>query len=88
MLRSRVPASLLVFAAAVVFGAVALVTHAAVLLAVLRAPELSRAWRLCALLPPITPVAAWRCGRRAAAIAWCVAVAVYVVIRIAGRALD
>jgi hypothetical protein len=82
-----VPASLVTFVAAVVLGAVALVVHVAVWLAVMRAPELSRAWRLGALLPPITPIAAWRAGKRKAAVAWCVLVAAYVVVRVIGGAL-
>lgn len=78
------PGSLVAFVAAVLFGAVALVVHLAVLVAVLGAPELSRAWKLGALLPPITPVAAWRSGRRFAAVAWGVSVAAYVVARVVG----
>ena len=81
------PASLVAFVAAVVLGAVALVAHVAVWLTVLRAPEVSRAWRVLALLPPITPIAAWRAGRRKAAVAWCVAVAAYVVARVVGGVL-
>ncbi len=81
------PASLFAFVAAVLFGAVALVAHVAVWLAVQKAPELSRAWRWGALLPPVTPVAAWRSGKRKTAVAWCVAVAAYVAVRFVGASL-
>lgn len=77
-------ASLVAFVAAVILGAVALVVHLAVLSAVLRAPELSRAWRLGALLPLVTPIAAWRSGRRFAALAWGATILAYVVARLVG----
>ena len=78
------PGSLFAFAGAVLFGAVALVVHLAVLLTVWRAPELSRIWHYAALLPPVTPIAAWRSGRRFAAVAWAAAVSVYVAVRLVG----
>ncbi len=82
--EARVPGSLFAFAGAVLFGAVALVVHLAVLLSVWRAPELSRTWHYAALLPPVTPIAAWRSGRRFAAIAWAASVSAYVAVRIVG----
>lgn len=81
------PGSLVAFVAAVIFGAVAFVVHLAVLFTVLRAPELSRAWRYGALLPLVTPVAAWRSGRRGAAVVWGVALLAYLLVRVVGAVL-
>lgn len=62
-------------------GASALVLHLALLIRTARAPGLSRAMRVLAWLPPVTPVIAWRAGARVRAAAWAVSVAVYCVVR-------
>ncbi len=76
-----VPPSLHALLAAVLLGAAALVVHLAVWRRVARASSTTRAWRLLALLPPLTPIAAWRAGLRGAALAWVVAVALYLAVR-------
>jgi hypothetical protein len=81
-----VPPSLKALLAAVVLGAAAVVVHLAVWLRVARAAQTTRAWRWLALVPPLTPIAAWRAGLRGAAVAWCVAVVLYAAVRLLASA--
>jgi hypothetical protein len=53
-----------------VVGAVLLLVHVALLARAVRAKQLRREWRLAALLPPLTPVVAWKAGARALALLW------------------
>jgi hypothetical protein len=77
-----VPPSLKALIAAVVLGAAAVVVHLAVGLCAARAASATRAWRWLAFVPLFTPIAAWRVGLRGAAVAWVVAVALYVLVRL------
>ena len=77
-----VPPSLKALIAVVVLGAAAVVVHLAVWRRVARAESTTRAWRWLALVPPLTPLAAWRSGLRGAAVAWVVAVGLYVAARL------
>ncbi len=70
-------------AAAIVLGAVVLLVHLATLWGVLRS-SLRPHWKGLALLPPLTPVAAWRAGQRKTAWAWLVSVAAYGLVRLVG----
>ncbi len=76
------PPSLKALVAVVVLGAAAVVVHLAVWRRVARAEATTRAWRWLALVPPLTPIAAWRAGLRVPAVVWVVAVALYVLARL------
>jgi len=68
--------------AVTVLGAAALVAHLAALWHVLRAKGLDVRWKWAALLPPVTPIAAWRGGKRVACVAWVVLLVAYLVVRV------
>ncbi|MEM1413453.1 MAG: hypothetical protein AAGH15_01065 [Myxococcota bacterium] len=57
------------FLASVGLGWAALMTHGVALWQALLGP-LSAGWKLAALLPPLTPVACWRGGKKVTAGVW------------------
>lgn len=62
-----------------------IVAHAALTLRVLRDRSLTARQRALALVPPVTPVVAWKSGIRAGVILWSVLMAVYVGLQIAAQ---
>ena len=47
-----------------------LVVHVRLLTRTLRSPQLSHLWRALSIVPPCTPIAAWRVGRRGLCVVW------------------
>jgi hypothetical protein len=64
-----------------VLGAVLLLVHIALLVRAVRAKQLRREWRLLALLPPATPLVAWKAGARALALFWAALLISYAILR-------
>jgi hypothetical protein len=80
-----VPWSLVHFVAAVVTGAALAVAHLSLVLTVVRDRRLVTAWKMAALLlPPVTPLAAWRSHHRRSALIWLVCVVAYALTRWVG----
>jgi hypothetical protein len=65
----------------VLLGAAFGVLHVSVCLHAMRAPALPAALRWLAWLPPLTPVAGFRCGARVLSLLWCIVVCAYLVLR-------
>jgi hypothetical protein len=68
----------------VLVGAAWLFVHVFVVWLVVRRPEVTRARRLLALLPPAAPFIAWSRGARTAPVAWLTLGALYLVLRLSG----
>jgi hypothetical protein len=68
----------------IVTGAAWLFVHVVALYLVLRADGLERGWKAASLVPLVTPIAAWKAKKQAAAVAWVVCGAVYLVLRALG----
>lgn len=66
----------------ILVGACFGVVHMVTLWQGLRAEALGWRWRLLALLPPVTPVVAWRGGRRVAPGLWCATLVLYIGLRL------
>jgi hypothetical protein len=64
-----------------VLGALLLLVHLALLVRAVRAKQLRREWRLAALLPPLTPLVAWKAGARALAVLWAALLISYAILR-------
>jgi hypothetical protein len=78
-------ASLIAFLIAVtVLGAALAIAHLALLVAVWRAPEVTRRDRWLALVPVLLPWVAWRSGRRLGAVTWAALLVAYIVVRLVG----
>ncbi len=67
--------------AAIVLGAAVLLVHLATVWVTVRS-EVAAPWKWLALVPPLTPVAAWRAGKRKASGAWIGLVVAYATVRI------
>ncbi|MEM7447687.1 MAG: hypothetical protein AAF355_05535 [Myxococcota bacterium] len=65
----------------IVSGAAVLVVHLRLAFAVLRLNHLSWPKRIAGLLPPLTPVFAWRAGLRRPAVLWFFVLLCYAVLR-------
>jgi len=70
----------------VVIGAACVVLHVSLLFRALRARELPRALRWSALLPPVTPIAAWHAGARIRTLVWGACGLSYLALRMLARA--
>lgn len=80
--KKRVPTTLWVLISMIVVFAALVVTHLATAWVTLRS-AVNPVWKWLVLVPPVTPVAAWRAEKRVAAIVWSVLVVAYVSLRLA-----
>ncbi len=64
-------------------GAAVMVAHVATLWVTIRS-DVDRRWKWLALVPVVTPVSAWKAGKRGATIAWVAILATYLVVRFLG----
>lgn len=69
----------------ILVGAAFLVAHLVTLWSCLRAGNIPPLVRALALLPPATPLVAWRVGKRTLPIVWAVLLAVYIGLRLSFR---
>lgn len=74
-------APLLGLLAAILLGAAVLLAHLATLWVTLRSDVEAR-WKWLALVPVLTPVAAWRAGKRKATWAWLGLLTAYGLVRL------
>ena len=84
MLR-RVSRDAAVLAFLIVTGAAMIVLHAALLLRVVAARQLSPWLRALALVPVVTPVAGWLAGSRGLCLAWGTCGLLYGALRVIAR---
>jgi hypothetical protein len=57
------------------------VVHVSLWLRTLRAPGAPALLRWLAIVPPLTAIVGFRCGKRWHSVLWCIVVAAYVVLR-------
>jgi hypothetical protein len=79
--KEFVPASLWMLILMTVMLAALLVTHLAVAWSAIRAEETKRVWKWLAIVPPLTPYAAWTAGKRVGPVLWVVLAVGYTIMR-------
>jgi len=77
--------SLALYIALTVTLAAWIVAHAALVLRVLRVRAMAPGRRALALIPPATPVLAWKSGIRTGVIVWSVLLLAYVALQVAAQ---
>ena len=77
--------ALVLYVALTVTLAAWIVAHAALVLRVLRARAMAPGRRALALIPPATPVLAWKSGIRGGVVVWSVLLVAYLALQVAAQ---
>lgn len=80
--KTCVPTSLWLLISTVVVFAALVVTHLAASWVTIRS-EVASVWKWLVVVPPVTPVAAWRAEKRVAAVLWTLLAIAYLALRLA-----